>query len=120
MGEELRYFRKRGFFPVMHLVVVKRELLKQRPELCREMLDMFEAAKQEAYHYYDDPDYSLIVWARNHYEAQLKELGPDPWVNGLKANYLNLTEFLEDSYDQGLTQTLLKPEHLFHESMWDT
>lgn len=119
-GEELRYFRKRGFFPVMHLLVVKRDLVEQRPQLCREIIALFEDAKRQAYEYYDDSDYSLIVWSRNFFEDQRRDLGADPWVNGLKANRQNLAEFLEDSYDQGLTPTLLEPEILFHDSVLDT
>jgi len=119
-GEELRFFKKRGFFPVMHIIAVKRELVQARPDLCLELLELFDEAKREAYRYYDDSDYSLIVWSRNFYEDQRKDLGEDPWVNGLKANYQNLVEFLEDSHDQGLTSSLLRPEALFHESTWNT
>ena len=119
-AEELRVFRKHGFFPVMHIVVVKRDLVEKRPELCRELLEFFEDAKRQAYEYYDDSNYSLLVWGRNHYERQRAELGTDPWINGLKANHKNLVEFLEDSHDQGLTPTVLQPESLFHNSVWNT
>ena len=119
-AEELRYFRKYGFFPVMHLMVAKRELIERHPELARELMAMFEEAKRIAYEYYDDSDYSLIVWSRNAYEAQRRTLGMDPWVNGFRANRRNLAQFLEDAHDQRLTPTLLQPEALFHASLLET
>jgi 4,5-dihydroxyphthalate decarboxylase len=104
----------------MHLMVAKRELIERQPELVRDLMAMFEEAKRIAYQYYDDSDYSLIVWSRNAYEEQRKTLGNDPWVNGFKANRRNLAQFLEDAHDQRLTRTLLQPEALFHPSLLDT
>ena len=36
-AEEVRYFKKYGFFPIMHVVVLKRELADKFPELPREI-----------------------------------------------------------------------------------
>jgi 4,5-dihydroxyphthalate decarboxylase len=119
-AEELRYFRKYGLFPVMHLMVARRELIESHPELARDIMAMFEEAKRIAYQYYDDSDYSLIVWSRNAYEEQRRTLGIDPWVNGFAANAKNLAQFLEDAHDQRLTRSLLPPEALFHASLLDT
>jgi 4,5-dihydroxyphthalate decarboxylase len=120
VAEELRYFRKYGFFPVMHIIAAKRDLIDRRPELALDILDMFEEAKRIAYEYYDDSDYSLIVWSRNHYESQRATLGMDPWVNGFRENRRNLALFLEYAHDQRLTRDLMQPEALFHASTLDT
>ena len=119
-AEELRYFRKYGFFPVMHLMVAKRSLVEKHPDLPREVMRMCEDAKRIAWQYYDDSDFSLIVWSRNYLEQQRATLGADPWVNGFRANRKNLAQFLEDSHDQRLTPELLQPEMLFHESVLDS
>ena len=119
-AEELRYYRKYGFFPVMHLMVARRELVEKRPRIVHDVIALFEEAKRIAWQYYDDSDYSLIVWSRNHLEAQRATLGSDPWVNGFKANRKNLAQFLEDCHDQRLTPKLLQPEALFHPSTYDT
>jgi 4,5-dihydroxyphthalate decarboxylase len=119
-AEELRYFRKYGFFPVMHLMVARRELIERQPELALDLVAMFEEAKRIAYQYYDDSDYSLIVWSRNAYEEQRRTLGKDVWIYGFKVNRKNLAQFLEDAHDQRLTKTLLQPEALFHESLLNT
>jgi 4,5-dihydroxyphthalate decarboxylase len=104
----------------MHLMVAKRQLVERQPDLAHEVMAMFEEAKRIAYQYYDDSDYSLIVWSRNAFEEQRKLLGMDVWVNGFKANRKNLAQFLEDAHDQRLTRTLLAPEALFHSSVLDT
>jgi len=119
-AEELRYFRKYGFFPVMHLIVVRRELIERIHGLAQDILLVFEEAKKMAYEYYNDSDYSLIVWSRNYLEDQRRTLGIDPWGNGFKSNRKNLALFLDYAFDQGLTPTLLQPEALFHPSTLET
>jgi 4,5-dihydroxyphthalate decarboxylase len=119
-AEELRYFRKYGFYPVMHLLVAKRELVESNPALPHELMRMFEDAKRIAYGFYNDPNYSLAVWLPHQLEQQRQTLGADPFINGFKANRKNLAQFLEDSHDQKLTKSLLQPETLFHSSTWDT
>jgi 4,5-dihydroxyphthalate decarboxylase len=119
-AEELRYFRKYGFVPVMHLLVAKRELAERHPGLVPALMAMFDQAKQAAYRFYEDTAYSLIVGARTLYEEQRAMLGPDPWVNGFAANRKNLAQFLEDAHDQRLTGQLLQPERLFHASTLNT
>ena len=69
-AEEVRYFRKYGFYPIMHLVVIKRDLAEKFPELPRELQRMFDDAKKLAYDYYADSNYSLLVDGRTLYEQQ--------------------------------------------------
>jgi 4,5-dihydroxyphthalate decarboxylase len=119
-GEELRYFRKYGFFPIMHIVVLKRELVERFPELPGELLRMFDEAKRLAYSYYDDSNYSLLADARMLYEQQRAEFGDDPWPNGLAANRKNLEQFIKYSHDQRLIPNVFPPERLFHPSSHGT
>lgn len=115
-AEEVRYFRKHGFFPIMHVLVMKRALAERFPDLPCALLRMFEAAKQLSYGYYDDSNYSLLADARMLLEQQRAEFGADPWPNGLKANRGNLAQFIGYSYDQRLIRAPFPPEALFHPS----
>lgn len=119
-AEEVRYFRKYGFYPIMHLVVVKRTLAERYPELPREILRMFEDAKRLAYEYYDDSNYSLLIDGRTAFEQQRQDFGPDPWPNGFANNRANLAQFIGYSYDQRLIGSMLSPERLFHPSTHDS
>ena len=118
--EEARYFKKYGFYPIMHLVVLKRDLAERFPELPRELQRMFEDAKRLAYEYYADSNYSMLVDGRMLYEQQQKDFGADPWPNGYKSNRKNLEQFIVYSHDQRLIASPLPAERLFHQSTHDT
>jgi 4,5-dihydroxyphthalate decarboxylase len=119
-AEEIRYFSKYGFYPIMHLMVIKRELADKNSELPRELQRMFENAKSLAYEYYADSNYSLLVDGRMLYEQQQRDFGPDPWPNGLKSNRKNLEQFIGYSHDQRLIVAPISPESLFHRSTHET
>ena len=119
-AEEVRYFRTHGFYPIMHLVVLKRDLTGRFPELPRELQRMFDEAKKLAYDYYADSNYSLLVDARMLYEQQQREFGADPWPNGFKSNRRNLERFIGYSHDQRLIASPFPAERLFHQSTHDT
>lgn len=119
-AEEVSYFRTYGFFPIMHLVVLKRDLAEKFPELPGELLQMFDAAKRLAFEYYADSNYSLLVDGRTLYEQQRQDFGADPWPNGFKSNRGNLAQFIGYSHDQRLIAAPFPPERLFHPSTHDT
>lgn len=119
-AEALRYYRKNGYYPIMHLIAVQRELIDEKPWIARAVMDMWDDAKTQARGFYEDPGYAELAFARNEFESQEKEMGEDPWTTGFKANYKNLEQFIKYSYDQKLIDTPITPESLFHESMLDT
>lgn len=119
-AEEIRYFRTHGFYPIMHLVVMKRSIAERFPELPRELMDTFEAAKRLAWSYYDDSNFSLLIDARNLLEEQRAVFGDDPWPFGLRANRVNLEQFIGYSDDQRLIDAPFPPERLFHPSTHDS
>ena len=119
-AEDARYFEKYGFFPAMHLLVIRRELAERVPELAPALIDMWEESKRLAYQYYDDPAYSLLAWTSNAYEAQRSLMGPDAWPSGVAANRANLAMFIDDCADQGLLDRPLEVEELFAENVRDS
>ena len=119
-AEERRYFGKYGFCPIMHLVVLKRELANRFPELPNELFRMFNDAKKLAYSYYEDSAYSLLVDARALYERQQADFGGDPWPNGFKTNRKNLEQFIGYSCDQRQIPEHFPAARLFHPSTHDT
>lgn len=119
-AEELRYFRKYGYFPIMHLVVLKRELVERAPELPRELMRLFDEAKQLAYTYYEDSNYSLLVDGRILFEQQRLAFGDDPWPNGLRANRAAIERLIAYAHDQRLIAAPFPAERLFDPSTHDT
>ena len=118
--EELQYFRKNGFYPIMHVVAFKDEVLNQHPWLARGIMEAFEKAKEVCKHYYDDPNWSRLAWGRHLFEEERRLLGEDPWPYGVKRNRANLERFMGYSLDQGLIGKKLVVEDLFAPSTLDT
>jgi len=115
-AEEVRYFTTHGYWPIMHLMVMKRDLADKLPDLPGQLMETFDEAKRQAYGFYDDSNYSLMADARLALEGERRDFGDDPWTNGLAANRKNLERFIGYSHDQRLIAAPYPAERLFHES----
>ena len=118
--EDIRYFLKNGFYPIMHVVVFKDGLLESHPWLAQSVMGAFEQAKEACKHYYDDSNWSRLAWGRHLFEEESRILGEDPWPYGVRKNRANLERFMEYSTDQGLMERKLTVEELFAPTMHDT
>ena len=112
-AEDLRYYTKNGFFPIMHVVAFKDEVLKKYPEAAQALYDAFSTAKKICREFYADPNWSWLAWGRQEFEEQEKLLGQDPWPFGLERNRANLERFVGYSLDQGLMTKSMALEELF-------
>ncbi len=119
-GECMRYYRKYGDYPIMHILVMKEDLARREKWLPRAVIEMWEDAKAQTRYRYTDPGYSMLAFARNEMEAQDRDLSHDPWPSGLKANRANLERFIMYCHDQTLIDRKLAVEELFHDSVLDT
>ena len=118
--EETKYFRKNGYYPIMHLIAFKNEVLAKNPWLATSVMAAFDKAKEVCLEYYDDPNWSRFVWGRHLFEEERQIFGDDPWPHGVKKNRANLERFIDYSLDQGLMDKKLKVEELFAESTLDS
>ena len=119
-AEELKYFRKNGFYPIMHIVAFKNEVLEKNAWAALSVMRAFERAKEACNHYYDDPNWSRLAWARHLVEEERSVLGKDPWPYGVSRNRANLERFMSYSLDQGLMPKKMSVEELVHKSTRDT
>jgi 4,5-dihydroxyphthalate decarboxylase len=119
-AEEAKYFQKNGYYPIMHVVAFKNEVLAKHPSLAVEVMAAFERAKHICAEYYDDPNWSRFVWGRHLFEEERKVFGEDPWPYGVKKNRANLERFIGYSLDQGLLDKKLTVEELFAGSTLDS
>jgi 4,5-dihydroxyphthalate decarboxylase len=111
--EELRYFRKYGYFPIMHILAVNKEFADREPWLGKAIMEMFAQARQISASYYEDPNWSSMLWARRQFEREREILGIDPWPMGIEANRKNLEWLITYSKDQGLIRNDLTVDALF-------
>jgi 4,5-dihydroxyphthalate decarboxylase len=112
-AEELRYFKKNGFFPIMHVVAFKDEVLKKHSEAAQAIYRAFEQAKTRCRNHWADPNWSWLVWGRQFFEEEKSLLGEDPWPYGLEKNRANLERFVGYSLDQGLMAKKMALDELF-------
>ncbi len=81
-AEDLRYYKKNHFFPIMHVVAFKNDVLSKYPESAPSLFKAFEDAKKICRGYYADPNWSWLAWGRQAFEEEERLLGPDPWPYG--------------------------------------
>ena len=112
---EKDYFRRTKMFPIMHTVVIRREVYEQHPWVARSLYKAFCAAQQETYRDLEETAAlkTMLPWAMAHLEEARRELGEDFWPYGFEKNRDTLATFLRYSFEQGLSKQLLKPEQLF-------
>ena len=118
--EEIKYFQKNGYYPIMHLVAFKDEVLEKNPWLAQNVMAAFDKAKEACAAYYDDPNWSRFVWGRHLFEEERKAFGEDPWPHGVKKNRANLERFIGYSLDQGLMEKKLELGELFAATTLDS
>jgi len=119
-AEELRYFTKYGYFPIMHILAIKKELAARNPALPTILMAMFADARAIAQDYYSDPNWSSLAFGRRYFEREQDMFGKNIWPTGLAANRSNLEQFMRYSRDQGLIRGAFAVEELFAPSARDT
>src|SRR5439155_1756211 len=92
---EIDYWRKTGIFPIMHVTIIREEIIKQNPWVGPSLARAFDQAKALAYARVRNPRVVPLAWFTSYWEEQLELLGPDPWEYGLgPANRNNLATAL--------------------------
>lgn len=114
-SEEERYAAATGIFPIMHVVVLRREVYERHPWTARSLLAAFDKAKAltEARMTETAANSTMIPWLIDELEHARTLLGNDYWPYGLEPNRTTLEVFLRYAHEQGLTERRLEPDELF-------
>jgi 4,5-dihydroxyphthalate decarboxylase len=114
-ASEQAYFRATGIFPIMHTVVIRREVYDANRWIAASLLDAFTRAKDLMY-----PELTEITalkvslpWGVTEAEETIALMGKDFWPYGIAANRATLETFLRYSFEQGLAKKVLTPEEIF-------
>jgi 4,5-dihydroxyphthalate decarboxylase len=111
---ETGYFRRTGIFPIMHVTVIRQEIIEQHPWVAASLMRAFEEAKRVAYERVRNPRVVPLAWFTSAWEEQLAVMGPDPWVYGLgAANRKNLETAVRYTRQQGLISREIPLSELF-------
>lgn len=114
-AEERAYFERHGVFPIMHVVVLRRELYDANPWLARSLAKAFTDAKARAMERLAHTAALSVTlpWALDELAQTRALLGEDYWPYGVDANRHTLEVFVRYSHTQGLAERLYAIEELF-------
>ena len=112
---EQDYYRRTRIFPIMHTVVIRREIYEQNRWVAQSLTKAFCQAQQETYRDLNETAALKVMlpWLSAHVEETRREMGDDFWPYGFDKNRQTLSTFLRYSFEQGLSKHLLQPEQLF-------
>ena len=111
---EIDYYRRTGIFPIMHAVIIRRDIRDKHPWVSANLAYAFNQAKRIAMERLRNPRVLPQAWHMNAMEEQAAILGPDPCAYGLgSANRKNLETALRYTHAQGLTGRLAAVEEVF-------
>jgi 4,5-dihydroxyphthalate decarboxylase len=113
-AEEM-YFRETGIFPVMHVIVIKADMLGRHPWLAMNLYKAFEEAKRRSIERLSDitASHAPLAWLGPYVERMKALFGEDFWPYGLEKNRKTLQAFVDFAFDQGVCHRRLALEELF-------
>jgi 4,5-dihydroxyphthalate decarboxylase len=116
---EIDYYKRTKIFPIMHVLVIRREVYDKHPWVARSLYKAFCEAKDVAIKnmHISNTLASTLPWLSWERE-QLREIfGPDWWPYGIEANRHVLEHLIRYMGEQGLLARQLSVEEIFAPNM---
>jgi 4,5-dihydroxyphthalate decarboxylase len=112
---EKEYYRRTKIFPIMHTVVIRRDVYASNPWVAQSLYKAFAEAKAKAYRLYNQTAAlpAMVPWLVAELEEARREMGEDWWPYGLEPNRKVLETFLRYHHEQGLSKRRFAPDELF-------
>ena len=112
---ERAYYRQTGIFPIMHTVVIRREVYEANRWIAQSLTKAFIEAQRRTYEdlYETAALKAMLPWLTAHVEDARRELGDDWWSYGLEKNHKTLDTFTRYHHEQGLSSRKLDVAELF-------
>ena len=115
---ERDYFRRTGIFPIMHTVVIRKELVAEHPGLATAVYKGFCDAKEATVKRYRMGQMFMnadimFPWFGQLIDDDRDLMGEDWWPYGIAANRAAIDTFLRYFFEQGLSPRHLTCEDIF-------
>ncbi len=112
---EKAYYRKTRIFPIMHTVVLRRDVYEANRWIAQSLAKAFAQAQRIVYEnlYNTAALITMLPWQIAQVEELRRELGDDWWAYGFHPNRHVLDTFLRYHHEQGLSRRRFQPEELF-------
>ncbi len=113
---ERDYYRKSRIFPIMHPIVIKKDLLDRDPWVATSLFEAFNETKRLYRDFMQQPHRLSFAWARSYLEEERAFFGRDPFPQGLRENRHDLETMLRFAQQQGMLERPLTVDNLFTEN----
>jgi len=119
---EVDYYKRTGFFPIMHGIGVRRSLAEKYPWLPRALYEAFCEGRRRAL---DDLTAFGVLrvtlpWIRAELDATEALMGPEIWPYGIERNLDELKTMARYAFEQGLADRVIDPTEMFDASLLET
>jgi 4,5-dihydroxyphthalate decarboxylase len=114
-AEEKAYYRRTKIFPIMHLVVLRREFHEQHPFAATSLFNALEESRslaQRRMRYIGALRY-MLPWLPAELDEIDEVFGGDPWPYGIEPNRPTLEALVRFLADQSMIAAPVKLEDLF-------
>ena len=122
---ERDYLARTGVFPIMHVLVMRKDRFAGQPDLARSIYDAFTAAKDTALDRFRKGLVEMnfktpLPWLTPLLLRNIEALGDDWWPYGVAANRAALDAFCRYFHEQGLSSRRFDVDELFAPDLLDT
>ena len=115
---ERQYYKKTGVFPIMHTVVIRREVYEKSPWIAVSLYNAFEEAKSRcmADLRIDEPLPISLPWIVQYVNTIRETFGDDFWPYGIEKNERTIDALCQYLFAQGILDRKVTIDELFSES----
>jgi 4,5-dihydroxyphthalate decarboxylase len=114
------YYKKAGFVPANHIIVVQKRILEEHPWVALELYKTFQRSKEVAYERAKSMLGTYLLFEAEDYKKQAECFGVDPYPLGIKQNQKMLEVLFRSSHEEGLTKKQARIEDVFYTTTLET
>ena len=118
---EREYYKRTGYFPIMHTLLIRNEVLDRDPWVAMSLFNAWMESKRMCYAELEwQRVHQTALWYRGLHEEERAIGGEDFYRWGFKKTRFEVAKWLEYAVRYGLIPHGFEPEDLFHPSTLDT
>lgn len=112
---EAGYFRRTGFFPIMHVVVIRRDVYEAEPWVAQSLYAAFLEARTVAHERirFSGTPAAMVPWLAGDLEDAERLFGSPYWPYGVPSNRRELETMNRYALEQGIAVRALTVDELF-------
>ena len=119
---ERDYYKRTGHFPIMHTVVLRKDVYRENPWIAQELTKALTKAKDICMERIRRTSAlsTTLPWVHDELDETQALMGDNFWPYGVEANRDTIETMIEFSYQQGLIDTEFDAADLFAEETLET